>query len=535
MASWFAHVVTLLIGFFLMPYVLKTIGNTSYGTWLFLSSVAGYSGLLYLGFGQTISRFTSKYRAEDNYDRLNQIGSCILLIYACMGAIAFLFGVGFALLAPYARPWTGQSVFEIQCVLFLLGANASIGLMGSVYGGLLIGSQRFDIERGIMVSTGVLRAALTLMFLHQEWELVTLASIFLAVTIVENILFYYYAHKAIPQLSLGFNKINRDAFHECVSFNGYNLVSLLAEYLMYRTDTIVIGVMMGPATVVPYSIASRLCQMIREPIAQVGEVFLPKAGELHAQDEHRQLASLVYKGMGFAFLLSTSVLIGGYWFGPLLIETWVGKGYEESASLLTCLMLGQIISLPMVIVRRVLLGMGQIRLPSIALLGAAILNISLAITLIPPFGLWGMIIGMVAPVYLIELCVILPIACRKLKLSSSQIFYRVILAQAPALIALAIYSHYVSQLQLTASWRDVFLATAGGAGVVGLIWLPQQFPHRIKQILSRITSPNNLNTLVLSELHDHVHDEYDLGTAQVSEVTTKAAPRAAVLETTVAN
>ena len=75
--SWFAHAVTLCVGFFLMPYILHTVGDTTYGTWLLLNSVAGQTGLLYLGFGDAISRFTSKYYAEKRWIQLNRTVSCI--------------------------------------------------------------------------------------------------------------------------------------------------------------------------------------------------------------------------------------------------------------------------------------------------------------------------------------------------------------------------------------------------------------------------------------------------------------------------
>ena len=482
-ASWSAHVGILLIGFFLMPYVLHVMGDTGYGTWLFLSSIAGYSGLLYLGFGQTISRFTAMYKAEEKWDRLNEVSSCIFSVYSMMACFAFFVGVSLALLAPVVRNWTGQNVLEIQLVLLILGSNVALGLLGSVYGGLLIGIQRFDLERGILVFTSVLRAILIYIFLSNTWSLLTLSLTFFAVTLIENSLYYYFAHKHIPTLKIGYGLVQKDTYRACFSFNGYNIVSLLAEYLMYRTDTIIIGAMMGPASVVPYSIAARLCQMIREPITQVGEVFLPKAGELLAQDRKDKIAKLLYKGMGLAFIMSCSVMIGGYWFSQLLIDTWVGEGYERSYLLVPLLMLGQIISLPVVIVRRVLLGMGLIRFPSIALLGASILNVTIAIILIPPYGLFGMVAGMVIPVWIIELCVILPMACKQIGMSARGLFYHVILLQAPALLALTAYCSYLGQWEHAANWTNVLLVTGGGAAIVGIIWLPMQFMQVIKKKL----------------------------------------------------
>ena len=56
LASWIAHGLALGLGFFMMPYILGLLGKHQYGTWVFINSFVAYAGLLYLGFGETISR-----------------------------------------------------------------------------------------------------------------------------------------------------------------------------------------------------------------------------------------------------------------------------------------------------------------------------------------------------------------------------------------------------------------------------------------------------------------------------------------------
>jgi len=65
-ASWAAHAVTLLVGFFLMPYVLHTLGKGQYGAWIFISSFVSYTGLMYLGLGDAIKRFVATYHARQD-------------------------------------------------------------------------------------------------------------------------------------------------------------------------------------------------------------------------------------------------------------------------------------------------------------------------------------------------------------------------------------------------------------------------------------------------------------------------------------
>lgn len=92
LANWGAHIVTMLVGFFLVPYMLSTIGEAGYGAWVFLNSIVGYSGLMYLGFGATTCRFVAHYRAREEWERLNQTVSSVAFVYLCTGSIIVLLG-----------------------------------------------------------------------------------------------------------------------------------------------------------------------------------------------------------------------------------------------------------------------------------------------------------------------------------------------------------------------------------------------------------------------------------------------------------
>ncbi len=132
---------------------------------------------------------------------------------------------------------------------------------------------------------------------------------------------------------------------ECGSFSGFAFIDAIAWTLIEATDSILIGIFFSPAMIVPYYIALRLTQFINMPIAQIGKVFMPRAGELHANEDHA-LQKLVLNGVSLSFLLVTGFFIGVCFFGNTLINTWVGPGYPESHLLLMILLGARIVALP---------------------------------------------------------------------------------------------------------------------------------------------------------------------------------------------
>ena len=61
------------MGLVLMPYTLGIIGDEQYGIWLFISSVAGYSGLMTLGLNDTICRYVARHYAENNLEQIKRL------------------------------------------------------------------------------------------------------------------------------------------------------------------------------------------------------------------------------------------------------------------------------------------------------------------------------------------------------------------------------------------------------------------------------------------------------------------------------
>lgn len=472
LASWVNHGVGLLIGLFLMPFVLHVLGDESYGLWIFINSIAGYSGLLYLGFGQTISRYVADAHARREWQRLNEVCNVILAVYLAMGAVAFGIAGIVAWWAPALYDWGSTSPLEIRLVILILGLNIALSLASSVFGGVLIGLQRFDLVRGTTLVAGLLRLGLTWWFLRSEWGLLTLSIIYLTVTVAENLGNVVLAFRSLPELAIGRRFLKWAALRDCFSFSAFAFLDAVAFRLVDATDTIVIGLLLGSEAIVPYHIGLRLCQFICRPIHYIGGVSMPRAGELHANARHDKLGELAVKGMSVAFLLTAGFFLGAVFFGRTLIETWVGPGYEASFGILLILLGAQVIATPVWTARAVLFGMGEVRLPALMYLTEAVANLALSLVLIKPFGILGVALGTALPVAVFELGVLLPFAMRKLQIRPGRLIREVLGHQFLPLAALAVYSFAVTMtVPLPANWFGLLAVSAGGGAVLGAVWL----------------------------------------------------------------
>ena len=479
LASWVAHFVMVAIGFVMLPFVRNSLAPGAYGVWVFINTLSGYTGLLYLGFGATICRYVAKHVAKEEWTELNQVTSTIFCVYACMAGLVLLFAGGLCVAAPSLNRWGQQPVGEVQAVILINGLSTAIGMIGSVYGGILIGTQRVGLKRSIEVGAGVLRFFLAIGCLKLRPELTTLSLLFCGVTVLENLLMARLAYCQVPTLQLRRSHISRKTLHECLAFSGYSAVGLMAEQLIYLTDTVVIGFALGTNQVEPYYIALRICQMIQEPIARIGEVVLPRAGQLHSQGKHTELAQVVQRLVALTFVLVAGFFIGSAYFGGMLIRTWIGTGLEQSHRVLLILLAAQIVALPMVVLRKAMLGMGIVRVPSLIDIAEAVANLALSLALVFQWGIEGVAWGTFMPLVFVELLVFLPYACRQVAVRKRDLLQRSILPCLAPLAALWVFCEFVHRRGYPDGWFTLLsVAAAGGVVLLAtgypIVWLMQQ-------------------------------------------------------------
>lgn len=475
LATWSDHVLGMLLALILMPLVLGVLGDSQYGTWVFISAIAGYSGLLGLGLGPTVSRYVAAHHAQGDSQQVNRVVNAIGAVYLTMSAVAVAIAGVLAWLVPVLWPNSGVSVTELRWVILVLGVNVAVSILGCVFGGILVGLQRFELERAFVFGSGIVRFVLTLLVLQKEWGLLILAFITLATTLAENLGYVACAFRLMPGLRFGPQHFRRQTLRECFSFSAFAFLEVAATKLIESTDCIVIGCVLGTEAIVPYYVAQRLCQYISKPLQCIASVCLPRAGELHSQGNTAELQDLTARAAGLAWMLVMGFFIGASFFGPMVMATWVHKTYPQSQTILLLLLAGQLIGTPMKVVTSVQFGMGDVRRPSMIYIVEAIANFALSLSLIYGMGIVGVALGTMLPLFFVELGILLPYAMKQLGFEPRRLLTDVLGPQLAPLVALLGYSYVVwSRVPLTPGWSRVVAIAMGGAVVLGAAWLAQQ-------------------------------------------------------------
>jgi len=415
-SNWLVTLVSVAALYLLTPFTLHTLGAAGYGTWILITSVTGYLGLLVLGVPMASVRYFAQHVAKGDVHQLNKaIGSCTAL-YLLLGGIAFVVGLGlYAFFAvtydiPASLHADAGWAFAIT-VLFV-----AVGFVGLLPNGVLAAHEDF-VPRNVIRLWGVLlRLGLTLGLLTLRASLTVLALVQLACLVFDFALCWLLIRRRYPETRVRLGDFDWAMVRRIFSFSLYVLVLNAGARLSFETDALVIGAFQDVSSIPYFTVANSFLIYLMEFIIAIAAVVMPTATRLQTQGRTAELREIFLKWSKIALSLTLAAGLFLIVLGPRFIAWWIDPTFERPAcQVLQILMVSYLIFLPVRgVALPILMGLGKPGLPTIGFLVAGVLNLGLSILLVRPLGLAGVALGTAIPNVLFAALVVWQ-ACRELE------------------------------------------------------------------------------------------------------------------------
>lgn len=406
-STWMGYLVTVVVGFLLSPFVVHHLGNTGYGVWTLIVSLTGYFGMLDLGLRQSVGRFVARYVALKDEENVNRTIST---------AVAMLAGGGLLALAAVAAMNVSFGVFKVdhqleaaaRTALVIVGINISIALPMSVFNAVLFSLERFDILNGVSIVSALTRASLVVAFLNSGYGVVALAVITMIGGLAEYSAMAVCAKRLYRPLKISWQAVHFGRCKELFGFGIYRFIWIIANQLIFYTDSVVIGVFLNAAAITYYAIAGSLINYGRNIVALTSDTLYPAAARLDAKKDMAGLRELEILGTTMALLVGLPICLGFLFLGKQFIALWMGKAYVSSAAILIILTIPQITSMSQYTSAIILVGMAKHKMLAYIALGEGLANLILSVLLVRKIGIIGVAWGTVIP-HAISTAVVVPL------------------------------------------------------------------------------------------------------------------------------
>jgi O-antigen/teichoic acid export membrane protein len=470
---WFnfaGYAVTLAVTFFISPLMVHHLGNAAYGVWALIQQFVGYSLLLDFGIRIAVTRFLAQHHVgsdPDAIERLLSTASLIALVPAGLiiiggGIAAYFFPHWFAVPEDLIRP--------AQLSLLFVAVAMAVSGPGSLLTACVVAASRYDlltIRNSVFV---ILRAALLWIFLSLGYRLLAVAIINLVATLVGLAMDIYFARSEIPGLRIQFSAFDWPTLRKLLRFSFFAFLISIAVRLVYWSDNIVVGAVLGPAAVTLYAIGGTMVQYARDAMDNLTRVYAPLSAQMDALGMKESLQRLYVTGARVGSLAIIPGTVSFLLTGPAFLALWMGPEFGKQSGPVMIILSVTLFFLPLAgIYSHVLYALNRHQVNGCIAVVEAFSNLGLSIWLVHRLGIVGVAWGTLIPAACTQ-GIVMPIyTARVVGVSPRELYSRAVLRPMLAALPSAAWLWFAAKLGWLAHWGLFFWTNAVSLALYALV------------------------------------------------------------------
>jgi O-antigen/teichoic acid export membrane protein len=411
-----AIAVEMAIGLVMLPFNLAHLGKAEYGLWVLLGSLTVHFSTLDLGYGSGLVKFVAQYRARGDARALNEIASTLFTIFAALALVAYLIIAGLAFNLASLFNITPEQAAVGKWVLLIIGVHIALNFPFSIYGGIISGFQRYDVNNRLAIAVSGVVALVNVVILSMGYGLITLVAATTGVRVLAYFAYRRNAFKVFPALRLRPSWFRGHRLREVTGFSVYASIIDWAHKLNYQIDQVIIGIFLGSAAVAVWAPAERIISGVQRLTNQLNGVLFPTIVDSDASQKQHRLHQILLQGTQLSLAMVVPIAAALIMLADPLVRAWLGRQAESVAGcipLLQILAVGVAIRVGAATGNTVLKGAGEHRFLAWVNLATGVVNALLSVVLIRRFGLIGVAWGTLVPIVFSSFFILFPAACRR--------------------------------------------------------------------------------------------------------------------------
>ncbi|MBF0408499.1 MAG: polysaccharide biosynthesis C-terminal domain-containing protein [Candidatus Riflebacteria bacterium] len=437
--NYLRFAVSLASVFFLTPRIIEAVGKDDYGLWTLVNSALGILGLLDLGFGNGIVKYTAECKGSGDLEKRDYIVSTLFIVYSVLSVIGTIL---VAVLAYYFTSLFDIPVSQHQKAIILLwivsGRSVIAYLPLSLFRGVLFGEQKIFQINLIQILTNLVNIAVVIAALKMGYGIIFYAIINFAIMLSEHLLYIVYCKLSVEKFKVSVALFRKDIFREVFSFSSYSFLISVSALVLLRTDPLIVKCFMPLSEVTIYSISMKIAENALLLIKQYVNILGPLVAELKGSGDEAKIRFIFTNCAKFAFAPAALMASAAVIFSADALSFWVGKDFAAGAVPLIILMWAMALSVPQMVSSSILGMTGEHRFTAMAAMKSIGINIVASVILAGPLKMSGVALGTMAAVVSVDLLIVCRYACRLYKVPFSSYAVRVLFpGMASSLIFIA--------------------------------------------------------------------------------------------------
>lgn len=391
--SYFMIFFNIITGLLYTPWMIRTIGKAEYGIYTLAMTFLAYF-IMDFGLGSAVSRFVSKYRVEDNLDKINETLGMIFKIYIGISLIILIIlCVLFGFVEGIFTGLTNEEIQKFKVVYIIAGAYSIFSFPFTPLNGILTSYEKFTAMKFCDLLNKILTVCLMIIVLISGYRLYALVIVNAFVGVLIIFIKLYIIKKETP-VKIKWNFWDPSLLKSILSFSVWMTIMGIASRLIITVAPTILGIFSSSESIAEFSVASTVESYVFMFANALNGLFLPRVTALNCEkDGNTKVLELMIKVGRIQLVIVGVIIIGFAGIGKSFIKIWMGTDYLSSYYTALCLIVPGLVSLTQEIAYTKMIVENKLKYRAILFLVVSLISSVVGCILAPRLGDIGCGIG----------------------------------------------------------------------------------------------------------------------------------------------
>lgn len=388
--SYITVILNTVAGLLLTPWIVRTIGKSSYGLYTTALSIIALF-MMDFGLGSAVSKFLSDMYLSKDYDSAHAF---TLKIYKIFGVITVILAVVFIIVFLNIKniytQFTSSEMQTFEIVFAIVAFYSLFSFPFTPQNGTLIAREQFFALKLCGLLNKVLTLVLTVLSLLLGWGVYGLV----ASNALSNVLFVivkiyiisldskYHTRSEAKTASIPTKRI--------IAFSSWVTVSQLAQRFIFNIVPTILSMQSGTGAIAVFGIAASIEGYVYTIADSINGLLLPRVTKLSVQiDSKEKLTDLMIRVGRIQLFIFGLIFCELIVIGRSFISVWMGQGYEEVYICAVLLIVPGLFEHPSQIGRTAVVATNKVKYQSYIYIVMAAANVILSYVLSRVWGVTG--------------------------------------------------------------------------------------------------------------------------------------------------
>lgn len=321
-----------LVSIIYTPIMLRLLGQSEYGLYNLVASIVAYLGVLNFGFGSAYMRYYSRYKVQEDTEKIAILNGMFLIIFSFLGIIAVIAGAVLTMNTEmiFGSKLTSLELSRAKILMMILVINLAISFPSIVFTSHISANEKFVFQKVVQMIKTVINPFVVLPALILGYGSIGMVVTTTILNISVEIINAAYCMNKL-KMKFSFKNFDSKLMKEMTMFSSFIFINLVIDQINWNVDKFILGRFQGTVSVAIYGLAAQLNTYYLSIASIISSVFIPRVHKLVAKsDNNDELTKLFTKIGRLQFILLSLISSGLIFFGRPFIRFWAGSSYSDS-------------------------------------------------------------------------------------------------------------------------------------------------------------------------------------------------------------